>query len=281
MPLIIISGYPSSGKTQRVNEIKEYLAKRLKQENRSLRIQVINDESLHVTKDAYNDAREEKKARGALLSAVERTLSKDDIVIADALNYIKGFRYQLYCIARAIGTPHCVVQAGVPVDIAKEWNQKRGSEGYDEKVFDELVSRYEEPEERNRWDSPLFTLIHDDKEIPGDKIWDAVILRKALPPNKSTVSKPVSSTNYVYELDKATLEIINAFVERQKEFGPGGMPMIVPRSETKVINPPRTVTLSELRRHRKQFVTYNKMNTTLDVDRLGDVFVNYLNSNLE
>jgi protein KTI12 len=143
------------------------------------------------------------------------------------------------------------------------------------------VSRYEDPEERNRWDSPLFTLIYDDVDIPMDKIWDSVILRKALPPNKSTVAKPVSSTNYVYELDKATLEIINAFVERQKELGPGGTPMIVPRSETKVVNPSRTVTLSELRRLRKQFVNYNKLNTTMDVDRLGDVFVNFLNSNLE
>ncbi|CEI85765.1 hypothetical protein RMCBS344292_00219 [Rhizopus microsporus] len=150
-------------------------------------------------------------------------------------------------------------------------------------VFDELVSRYEEPDERNRWDSPLFTIIYDDKQIPGDKLWDAVILKKPPPPNKSTVSKPVSSTNYVYELDKATLEIINAFVEQQKELGPGGMPMTVPRSATleiinafveqqkelgpggmpmtvprstvKVINPSRTVTLSELRRLRKQFVT--------------------------
>jgi protein KTI12 len=147
--------------------------------------------------------------------------------------------------------------------------------------FDELVSRYEEPEERNRWDSPLFTIIYDDKEIPAEKLWDAVILKKPPPPNKSTVSKPVSSTNYVYELDKATLEIINAFVEQQKEFGPGGMPMTVPRSTVKVTNPSRTVTLSELRRFRKQFVTYNKMNTTLDVSHLGDVFVEYLNTNLE
>ncbi|KAI9481594.1 MAG: chromatin associated protein KTI12 [Benjaminiella poitrasii] len=281
MPLIILTGYPSSGKTKRVNEIKDYFMNRIKEEKKSLRIHIINDESLHVTKDAYKDAREEKKARGALMSAVERTLSKDDIVIADGLNYIKGFRYQLYCIARAIGTPHCVVYTGIPPDIAKEWNKQRESEGYEETVFDELVSRYEEPDERNRWDSPLFTIIYDDVEIPLEKIWDSVILRKALPPNKSTVAKPVSSTNYVYELDKATLEIINAFVERQKEFGPGGMPMTVPRSETKVVNPSRTVTLSELRRLRKQFVNYNKMNTTLDIDRLGDVFVNYLNSNLE
>lgn len=230
--------------------------------------------------DFFLEAREEKKARGALLSAVERTLSRDDIVIADGLNYIKGFRYQLYCIARAIGTAHCVVHTGVPIALAKEWNANR-SDGYDDVIFDELVSRYEEPEERNRWDSPLFTLIYDDVEIPADKIWDAVILKKPPPPNKSTVSKPVSATNYVYELDKATLEIINAFVERQREFGPGGNPMVVPRSQTKVINPSRTITSSELRRLRKQFVTYNKMNTTLDVDRLGDVFVEYLNSNLE
>lgn len=131
MPLIIVTGFPSSGKTQRVNEIKAYFENRIKEESKSLRIHIVDDESLHITKDAYKDVREEKKARGAILSAVERNLSKDDIVIADGLNYIKGFRYQLYCIARAIGTPHCVVHTGVPVDMAKEWNNSRGSEGYD------------------------------------------------------------------------------------------------------------------------------------------------------
>ena len=34
---------------------------------------------------------------------------RDDIVIADGLNYIKGFRYQLYCEAKALQTPSCVV----------------------------------------------------------------------------------------------------------------------------------------------------------------------------
>jgi protein KTI12 len=53
MPLITITGYPTSGKSQRANEIKEYLAKKLAEENKSYRIHVINDESLHVPKDAY------------------------------------------------------------------------------------------------------------------------------------------------------------------------------------------------------------------------------------
>lgn len=52
---------------------------------------------------------EEKKARGTFISAVERFLSVDDIVIADGMNYIKGFRYQLHCVTKAVPTPHCVV----------------------------------------------------------------------------------------------------------------------------------------------------------------------------
>ncbi|KAI9032602.1 chromatin associated protein KTI12-domain-containing protein [Phycomyces nitens] len=235
MPLIILTGYPSSGKTQRAAEINKYLTERLEAENRSLKIHWINDESLNVHRDAYN--------------------------------------------ARAISTPHCVIHAGAPVEMARQWNAAR-PDGYEPTVFDELVTRYEEPEARNRWDSPLFTVIYDDKEIPGDKIWDAVILRKPPPPNLSTVTKPVSDTNYVYELDKATLEIINAVIEGQKEYGPGGMPMTVPRSSEKVVNPSRTVTLSELRRLRKQFVSLNRVRTSLDVNRIGDMFADYLNTNL-
>ncbi|CAO3636098.1 unnamed protein product [Cunninghamella blakesleeana] len=280
MPLIIITGFPSSGKSQRALEIQNYLKQRLEDENKSMRIHLINDKSLHVAKEAYKDAREEKKARGAMLSAVERLLTREDIVIADGLNYIKGFRYQLYCVARALSTPHCVIHAGTPSELAKEWNSARGEEGYDDQVFDELVTRYEEPEGRNRWDSPLFTVIYDDATIPGEKIWDAVILRKPPPPNFSTLSKPVSDTNYVYELDRITLEIINAIIEGQKEYGAGGLPMTMPNSTSKVINPSRTLTLSELRRLRKQFVSYNKIRTTQDMSRLSNMFIDFLNTNL-
>jgi len=45
-----------------------------------------------------------------LMSSVERLLNKDTVVIADAMNYIKGFRYQLYCLAKSLRTPHCVVR---------------------------------------------------------------------------------------------------------------------------------------------------------------------------
>ncbi|KAJ1671915.1 kti12, chromatin associated, partial [Spiromyces aspiralis] len=102
MPLIVFTGYPSSGKTTRAKELVEWISQRIYSYNYSGPIHTvkhITDDDLGYTKDIYADPAEEKKARGSMLSAVERTLSRNSIVVADSLNYIKGFRYQLYCVA--------------------------------------------------------------------------------------------------------------------------------------------------------------------------------------
>jgi len=62
--------------------------------------------------------------------------------------------------------------------------------------FENLITRFEEPDSRNRWDSPLFTLLPDDNiEDFAQNIVDALILRKAPPPNLSTIS-----VNIIYQL---------------------------------------------------------------------------------
>jgi len=61
------------------------------------------------THTPHQDNFSEKNLRAALKAAVERQLSKETIVILDSINYIKGYRYELYCIARALRTPNCVV----------------------------------------------------------------------------------------------------------------------------------------------------------------------------
>ena len=83
-----------------------------------LRVHVVNTESLALPlpprSTAYLDARAEKQLRAAEYSAVKRLLTKDDVVIADGLNYIKGLRYQLFCEAKAALTPSCVVTPPPP-----------------------------------------------------------------------------------------------------------------------------------------------------------------------
>lgn len=111
--LILISGYPSSGKTHRSKQLVDFFSAKIRSslEPRISRLSVshIDDLSLGLHRDVYREARTEKDARAAEYSAVKRVLGRDSIVIADFLNYIKGFRYQLYCEAKAVQTPSCVV----------------------------------------------------------------------------------------------------------------------------------------------------------------------------
>lgn len=113
--LILVSGYPSSGKTYRSNQLVDFFESKIKAATephiRRLSVTRINDQTLGLQRDVYREARSEKDARAAEYSAVKRDLGRDTIVIADGLNYIKGFRYQLYCEAKAVQTPSCVVSA--------------------------------------------------------------------------------------------------------------------------------------------------------------------------
>jgi protein KTI12 len=63
---------------------------------------------LHGIFPVAADAASEKVARGALMSAIDRALTRKRTVIFDSHNNIKGYRYQLYCIARAVGSRHAV-----------------------------------------------------------------------------------------------------------------------------------------------------------------------------
>ena len=110
----MISGYPSSGKTYRSKQLIDYFKSKIEASSdpriSRLTITHINDQSLGLTRDVYKEARTEKDARATFYSAIKRALGRDNIVIADGMNYIKGFRYQLYCEAKAVQTPSCVVR---------------------------------------------------------------------------------------------------------------------------------------------------------------------------
>ncbi|KAJ2003041.1 kti12, chromatin associated [Coemansia thaxteri] len=283
MPLIMMTGYPSSGKSTRALELKQLFEERLAQpahQHRRLTVQIVNDATLGVTHEAYAKPSEEKMARGALLSAVERLVSQETIVIADTPNYIKGLRYQLYCIAREVSTTQCVIHCAISVEEARRINRSRGSEAYKDELFDELVMRYEEPNSAAKWDSPLFTVIQHDPEdkLPFDNIWNALIEQRAPPPNFATAMKPVTETNYLFELDKMTLDIVNAILDSQKS----GVPMsqlVVPGTSDKVQLPGRCLSLPELRRYRMQFTKLNRQ-VPLKIDKIPTLFVNYLNISL-
>merc|ERR1719348_1216020 len=134
---------------------------------------------------------------------------------------IKGFRYELFCASKAGKTTQLTVQCDLSPADAEQINSGRDdTEKYSDEIFKALVQRYESPISSNRWDAPLY-LVLKDGVVNFEGIFDSLFNKKAPPPNLSTQNAPLSTTNFVYELDKQTQAVVAAIMEAQKTTGAG------------------------------------------------------------
>jgi protein KTI12 len=164
-------------------------------------VHIVNEESVMATRrEAYSAIKSENLHRGTLLSAVTRLLSENNVVIADSINGIKGFRYQLYLVAKAIPTQTCCVRV-VADGPSLAWNEGRNN-GYTQDQFNDLLMRYEEPSPSTRWDSPLITMFGQDIEDSFSQVVQALFHVAPPRPNIATVITPVSDTTYLQNVDK-------------------------------------------------------------------------------
>ncbi|KAI0534670.1 chromatin associated protein KTI12 [Xylaria digitata] len=334
MPLIIVTGFPTSGKSTRAGQLHTYLSERIKNATPSgaapkYRLHLISDQTLSISRSVYDLSAlpahtrsanaSEKDARAAIYGAVKRVLSDKDIVILDGLNYIKGWRYQLFCESKAVRTPSCILQIGCSKEKSREVNEVRLSseaagaqdarklgndvddaEGaYDPANWENLVFRYEEPNPMTRWDSPLFTLIWGDGEEQTrqvfDNLWEAVAgeTRKVVKPNQATVQRSRDADgDYLYVLDRETQDIVKRILEQQSDEGGGDA--IIPRGsgqggEDLVVELPasRKIGLPQLQRLRRAFMGLNRGGIGLEgignmgPSRIRESFVGYLNDSFK
>ena len=280
MPLVTFTGLPSSGKTKFAKQLVDSLQKRIeeskttKEPGHNYSVIYHSDETLGISKDVYKDSTQEKHARGTQMSAVKRDLARNTIVVLDTMAYIKGFRYQLYCEAKGLATPHCVVHVVSSVDHCVQWNRE-----WDEEVIRQLAMRYEEPNGDTRWDSPLFTVVaaDDNETLPIDEMWDCLVLKKVAPPNAATRVKPTSGNNFLQELDQKTQAVISAIVQHQQIASIGGQVKV---EDMAIDMPAHAVSTAQLQRIRRTFVALNRMRS-IDIDRITSLFVEYINRTFE
>ncbi|XP_028161024.1 protein KTI12 homolog [Ostrinia furnacalis] len=301
MPLIIICGTPVSGKTTRAKELSAFFKNKHSKE-----VEIISEdeaiEKLGYDKNnTYLDSQMEKRMRGYLKSEVLRLIGKDNVVILDGSNYIKGYRYELYCASKASKSTQCTVYTIRNHDEAWEANQQRiqsvnegdSSESsnktesnvknpvpYTEEVFNALTRlRFEEPISSNRWDSPLFTVQPTD-DLDLDSIYKVLFEKKPPPPNMSTQNPPLTTTNFLYELDKVTQAISKQILEaKQLNIDEVKFPdypgCVLEASCTQQASP------QQLLRLRRQFLTYAKMNhSNEEMSKIGRYYIQYLNKTL-
>ncbi|CAG9573338.1 unnamed protein product [Danaus chrysippus] len=292
MPLIIICGTPVSGKTIRAKQLKEFFENKHKKQ-----VEIVSeDEAIkklgYERNSMYLDSQKEKRVRGYLKSEVIRLIGKDGVVILDGSNYIKGFRYELYCASKASKSTQCTIYTIRNHQEAWESNllrmnqnteNKEGdhtSEAYTEEVFNAITKlRFEEPNSNNRWDSPLFTVQLSD-QLNFDEVYSVLFEKKPPPPNMSTQNPPLSSANFLYEMDRVTQEISKQILDSKQ------MNLDVVKFpdypgcvlETGFI---QNINQQKLLRLRRQFLTYAKMTHSNDTTHnIGRYYIQYLNKTL-
>merc|ERR1711962_100621 len=277
MPLIIICGYPSSGKTTICLKLRNYLCEVMKKN-----VVVVNENKITEEKknEIYADSRLEKPVRGSLRGEVERSISRETVVILDGLNYIKSFRYELFCLIKAEKTLHCVVQCGHPREMCAKWNNDRPeNERYAEDIFDGLVMRFEEPDSRNRWDSPLFT-VTTEMDIDLEEVYKCLFERTAKPPNQSTQPTPLNSVNFMHDLDQITQAVITEVLRLQNMGACVGDTVAISGTSEKLVLL-KQLSMAELRRIKRQFINYSKLHPVEDVVKLKSMFLQFMNTSIQ
>ncbi|XP_037354850.1 protein KTI12 homolog [Talpa occidentalis] len=353
MPLVVFCGLPRCGKSRRAALLRGAL------EAEGHTVHVVDDASVLGAEDptVYGDSAREKALRGALRAAVERRLSRHDVVILDSLNYIKGFRYELYCLARAARTPLCLVycvqpgrpgggprgvdteegrtrtpsvswtprsekggriqaagvcvlgepqavdsavngsaQASVPTELEPEEagapdppalvppeleksSKHVSSALYPPELLEALMLRFEAPDSRNRWDRPLFTLVGLEEPLPLAEIRAALFENQAPPAHQSTQSQPLASSSFLHQLDQVTSQVLAALMEAQKSALPGDLLKLPGTTEHLPFT--RPLTMAELSRLRRQFISYTKMHPNNEnLPQLANMFLQYLSQSL-
>ena len=234
MPLVILCGPPKCGKSAFAGRLGAHL------EQQGMKVVVVREEDLG----------DEKKSRAALLAGTERSVRKDVVVIADGTNYIKGFRYQLYCLARAQSTPHAVVYFVCEA----EWDCM------------------EEPNAQNRWDSPLFLM---NQEVTEAEVFGDIL--SAL--RAEVVKKPSLATQIPEKITALTPEYL-AGMERECQ---QVLQSLYPQLDQKVMlvdgtRIGRQYTLKELQGAQRQFMHLVKAHP-VPLPQIRALFVEYLNKN--
>lgn len=285
MPLITFTGLPCSGKTTWAEKLIKGLedkiqqAKDNNQPGHNYNIVHHSDDLLGIDRNRYRDSTTEKLDRGSQISAVRRDLSRTTFVILDSLCYIKGFRYQLFCEAKGMLTPHCVVHVINSQQQLQQWNQLDGKWPND--LIEQLSMRYEEPVDSNRWDSPLFSLVTslESETIPIDEIWDVLVLKKPPPPNNATLVKPTSGNNFMQELEAQTQLVITKVLNYQQLNGVNGRAVIDHDLQLYIDLPTTNVSISQLQRIRRTYIGLNRMRS-VQPDRIQPMFVDYVNRHI-
>ncbi|EME30024.1 Protein KTI12 [Galdieria sulphuraria] len=278
MPLIVLCGYPLSGKTTFARKLESIC------EQKKVACFSKSDGDLNEPRDLlYRDSKAEKTTRARLRTEIERVLDKESLVICDSLNYIKGYRYELFCLARSLNTQYALVFCISSREQVMQRNyllKQENGDYYSDEVLRGLMERFEPPLSENRWERPPFVV---DENTDVDRECEQIIsfckdAKVALRAVIATKKLPVTANNILEQAEKVTQRIETQIFERCEPY----IPLQLAES-SHVFQSSRKVTLAELRKIRRSFmrVIQKNLSSYHSEREIADSFVEYLNTQLQ
>ena len=278
MPLLLICGKPGTGKTTRANQIISFY----KEKHPEIETKLINAEGFGINKELmYESFAKEKELRAFFRSNVDKELTKDKLVVVDSLNYIKGFRYELFCFSRTAKSTHCVLYCDNDLESCKEQNlmQTDPKMKFSEALLLDLASRMEVPNSNSRWDSPLYT-VWPHEDLPIEAIHGSLFKEaKKMKDPISTKMEIKLDEDYAYKVDQNLNDLVkevNKKLMQNKQFLKRKV-ISVQKGKTKVEISAK-MSLGDLKKAKNGFIQMNKNNPIRDFNTLSQAFLYFLQS---
>eukprot|EP00871_Galdieria_phlegrea_P003138 jgi/Galph1/3825/GphlegSOOS_G2473.1 len=289
MPLLVLCGYPQSGKTTFTRELQKVCMEK------AIPVKVVADDSIGQSRDSLYKYMSFRVARGLIRTEVERLVDKETLLN----NFLKGFRYELFCLARALNTQYALLFCSCTKDQVHSRNKalrETGEDFYSEDgilsstllvsannnvwlVLVGLLERFEFPDSENRWERPPFIV---SEETDLNTLVEEVIIyckdkKSSLRSVIATRKLPSNANSSFEQVEKITQRIENEIFE--------GCEPNIPFRITGVPSPlqlSRKVSLAELRKVRRSFIRVvqrNFPNYKTD-SQVAESFVEYLKHQL-
>ena len=243
MSVILLVGVPGSGKTVLANNLKK------KFDELGKECVIVSEPS--VEQGTFDSSDAERIGRSNFKTSFQREISAKRVVIADGMNFIKGYRYELFCLTREAGLGWCVAFCDVDDATAFARSEARYP---DKERLRKLIGRMERPRETTKFDKPLFVVTDPNDEEIINKIIEQSM-------SKSSLLKPKKATNICVDtahLNDKIDQIINEFcaeLQRVQETVPLGSTIEI-KGAKMVIK--RHYNTGQLKRAKREFTTRAK-----------------------
>lgn len=292
MALVILCGYPACGKSN----VAQALAVEVSKTGR--RVLVVGDGGAEafaaggvwtvlrgargLRGELYLNASSEKRVRSELRGAAERGLGEHEVVIVDSMNYVRGYRYELWCAARAHGAACSLIHVGDGDSIACIRRDTIREDSYGRELVRALVGRFEMPRLTREWDAPLKR-----NATAADTVALTLCILDAKPlVHNSATRMPIKpGSDVLGALDAATraaeAELLGYIRESGGDGGGVGRRILLTHSTRPVILA-RAVRVSEIRSMRRALLNLARHQPPNDLSREAVVneYVDYVNAQL-